>query len=149
MSKVLGKGLDALIKKHDSEESSRYISGQIPIDKIKPNTSQPRQIFDEKKLKELENSIKKNGVIQPITVKELKNGGYEIIAGERRYRAAKAAGLKWIPAYAVKISQDSEMMEYALIENIQRVNLNPIEEAEGYAILSGKYNLRQKEIAEK
>ena len=149
MNKVLGKGLDALIKKHDSEESSRYISGQIPINKIKPNASQPRQIFDENKLEELKKSIKKNGVLQPITVKELINGMYEIIAGERRYRAAKSIGLKWIPAYAVKISNDSEMMEYALIENIQRVNLNPIEEAEGYAILSGKHNLTQIAIAEK
>ena len=149
MNKVLGKGLDALIKTYDSEESSRYLSGQISINKIKPNKSQPRQNFDPKKLKELELSIKKNGIIQPITVKELKDGHYEIIAGERRYRAAKAAGLKWIPAYAVKISEDSKMMEYALVENIQRVNLNPIEEAEGYAILSGKYNLKQKEIAEK
>ena len=149
MNKVLGKGLDVLIKKHDSEEGSRYISGQIPINKIKPNASQPRQIFDENKLEELKKSIKKNGVLQPITVKELINGMYEIIAGERRYRAAKAIGLKWIPAYAVKISNDSEMMEYALIENIQRVNLNPIEEAEGYAILSGKHNLTQIAIAEK
>ena len=149
MSKVLGKGLDALIKKYDSEESSRYLSGQIPIDKIKPNTSQPRQIFDKIKMQELELSIKKNGIIQPITVKELQDGNYEIIAGERRYRAAKSIGLKWIPAYSVKISDESKMMEYALIENIQRVDLNPIEEAEGYAILSGKHNLKQKEIAEK
>ena len=149
MSKVLGKGLDALIKKYDSEESSRYLSGQIPIDKIQPNTSQPRQIFDKIKMQELELSIKKNGIIQPITVKELQDGIYEIIAGERRYRAAKSIGLKWIPAYSVKISDESEMMEYALIENIQRVDLNPIEEAEGYAILSGKHNLKQKEIAEK
>ena len=149
MSKVLGKGLDALIKKYDSEESSRYLSGQILIDKIKPNTSQPRQIFDKIKMQELKLSIKKNGIIQPITVKELQDGHYEIIAGERRYRAAKSIGLKWIPAYSVKISDESEMMEYALIENIQRVDLNPIEEAEGYAILSGKHNLKQKEIAEK
>ena len=149
MSKVLGKGLDALIKKYDSEESSRYLSGQIPIDKIKPNASQPRQIFDKIKMQELALSIKKNGIIQPITVKELQDGNYEIIAGERRYRAAKSIGLKWIPAYSVKISNESEMMEYALIENIQRVDLNPIEEAEGYAILSGKHNLKQKEIAEK
>ena len=76
MSKVLGKGLDALIKKYDSEESSRYLSGQIPIDKIQPNTSQPRQIFDKIKMQELEWSIKKNGIIQPITVKELQDGNY-------------------------------------------------------------------------
>ena len=149
MNKVLGKGLDALIKKYDSEESSRYLSGQIPIDKIKPNASQPRQIFNKIKMQELALSIKKNGIIQPITVKELQDGNYEIIAGERRYRAAKSIGLKWIPAYSVKISNESEMMEYALIENIQRVDLNPIEEAEGYAILRGKYNLSQQNIADR
>jgi len=149
MNKVLGKGLDALIKRYDSEESNRYLSGQIAIEKIKPNPNQPRQDFDQAKLEELKLSIKKNGVLQPITVQELDNGNYKIIAGERRYRAAKAVGLKWIPAFTIQISNESEMMEYALIENIQRVDLNAIEEAEGYAILSGKYNLKQREIAEK
>ena len=149
MNKVLGKGLDALIKRYDSEESNRYLSGQIAIEKIKPNPSQPRQDFNQVKLEELKLSIKKNGVLQPITVKELDDGNYEIIAGERRYRAAKAAGLKWIPAFTVQISNESEMMEYALIENIQRVDLNAIEEAEGYAILSGKHNLKQIEIAKR
>ena len=149
MNKVLGKGLDALIKRYDSEESNRYLSGQIPIEKIKPNPNQPRQDFNQAKLEELKLSIKKNGVLQPITVKELDDGNYEIIAGERRYRAAKAVGLQWIPAFTVQISNESEMMEYALIENIQRVDLNAIEEAEGYAILSGKHNLKQREIAER
>jgi ParB family chromosome partitioning protein len=100
-------------------------------------------------MQNLKDSIQQKGVLQPITVRELSNGEYMIIAGERRYRASKSLGLKWIPAYAVKIDVDSEMMEYALIENIQRVNLNPIEEAEGYAILREKYNLSQKEIGEK
>tara|TARA_Y100000748_G_scaffold303029_1_gene306975 strand:- start:5563 stop:6405 length:843 start_codon:yes stop_codon:yes gene_type:complete len=149
MNKVLGRGLDALIKRYDSEESNRYLSGQIPIEKIKPNPNQPRQDFNQAKLEELKLSIKKNGVLQPITVKELDDGNYEIIAGERRYRAAKAVGLQWIPAFTVQISNESEMMEYALIENIQRVDLNAIEEAEGYAILSGKHNLKQREIAER
>lgn len=149
MTKVLGKGLEALIKMHDTEENNRYLSGQILIDKIIPNKNQPRQSFDDDKMKDLKKSIQKNGVLQPITVKELSDENYMIIAGERRYRASKSLGLKWIPAYSVKIDTDSEMMEYALIENIQRVNLNSIEEAEGYAILRGKYNLSQTQIADR
>ena len=149
MAKVLGKGLEALIKMHDTEENNRYLAGQILIDKIIPNKDQPRQSFDDKKMQDLKNSIEKNGVLQPITVKELSDEKYMIIAGERRYRASQSLGLKWIPAYSVKIETDSEMMEYALIENIQRVNLNAIEEAEGYAILRGKYNLSQIQIAER
>jgi len=149
MAKVLGKGLEALIKMHDTEENHRYLSGQILINKIQPNKDQPRQSFNNEQMDDLKKSIQKNGVLQPITVRELSDGEYMIIAGERRYRASKSLGLKWIPAYSVKISEDSEMMEYALVENIQRVNLNAIEEAEGYAILRGKYNLSQKDIAEK
>jgi len=148
MAKVLGKGLEALIKMHDTEENNRYLKGQILIKKIIPNKNQPRQSFDDEKMRDLKQSIQKNGVLQPITVKELSDEKYMIIAGERRYRASKSLGLKWIPAYSVKIDEDSEMMEYALIENIQRVDLNSIEEAEGYAILRGKYNLSQKKIAE-
>ena len=149
MAKVLGKGLEALIKMHDTEENNRYLAGQILINKITPNKNQPRQSFDDEKMRDLKKSIQKNGVLQPITVKELSDEKYMIIAGERRYRASKLLGLKWIPAYSVKIDEDSEMMEYALIENIQRVDLNSIEEAEGYAILRGKYNLSQKKIAER
>ena len=149
MNKVLGKGLEALIKKHDTEENSRYLSGEISIKKIQPNPNQPRQTFDPNKMEELKQSIKEKGVLQPITVKQLKNGLFEVVAGERRYRAAKAIGLKWIPAYTINIKNDSEMMELALIENIQRVDLNPIEEAEGYAVLRGKYQFTQKEIAKK
>ena len=149
MTKKLGKGLEALIKTYDSHDQKRYLDGQIPIDKIQPNETQPRQTFTDSDMKELMNSIKEKGVLQPITVREIKNGMFTIIAGERRYRASKTLGLKWIPAYTVKINNESEMMEYALIENIQRVNLNPIEEAEGYAILRGKYKMSQKDIAYK
>jgi len=149
MNKVLGKGLEALIKKHDTEENSKSLSGEISIEKIQPNPNQPRQIFDEKNMEELKQSIEEKGILQPITVKQLKNGLFEIVAGERRYRAAKAIGLKWIPAYTVNVNNDSEMMELALIENIQRVNLNSLEEAEGYAILRGKYQFTQKEISQK
>ena len=150
MAKVLGKGLNALIKNYSTEENQRYIIGQIPLEKILPNPHQPRQNFDDDKMKELIQSIDEKGVIQPITVQEKKGGElYEIIAGERRYRASQSLGLKWIPAYTVKINSPSELMELALIENIQRVNLSAIEEAEGYAILSGKHNLTHKEIATK
>ena len=149
MTKKLGKGLKALIKTYDSLDQKHYLDGKIPIDKIQPNETQPRQTFNDSEMQELIDSIKEKGVLQPITVREIKNGRFIIIAGERRYRASKALGLKWIPAYTVKIENESEMMEYALIENIQRVNLNSIEEAEGYAILRGKYNLSQQEIAMK
>ena len=149
MAKVLGKGLEALIKMHNTEESHRYLLGQILIEKIIPNKDQPRQFFDDVHMQNLKNSIQQKGILQPITVRELPHEKYMIIAGERRYRASQSLGLKWIPAYSVQIDEDSEMMEYALIENIQRVNLNPIEEAEGYAILRGKYHFSQKEIGEK
>ena len=99
-------------------------------------------------MKQLADSIKKRGVLQPISVRVIKNGQFEIISGERRFRAAQMVGLVHIPAYVLEISNDSEMMEYALIENIQRVDLNPIEEAEGYAILSGKYGLTHAKISE-
>jgi len=149
MGKVLGKGLQAIIKTNTIEDSSRYLEGQIDINKIIPNDAQPRQFFDTDKMIELVKSIKKNGILQPITVRKMSDQTYQIIAGERRYRAAIELGLNWIPAYAITINDESELMEYALIENIQRVNLNPIEEAEGYAILRGKYNLTQQNIATK
>jgi len=149
MGKVLGKGLEAIIKTHHNEDDDRYLEGKIDINKIIPNESQPRQTFDPEKMEELIQSIKKNGVLQPITVREMDNNTYQIIAGERRYRAAMQAQLQWIPAYTVTIKDESELMEYALIENIQRVNLNPIEEAEGYAVLRGKYDLSQQDIAKK
>ena len=149
MGKVLGKGLEAIIKTHNNEDDDRYLEGKIDINKIIPNESQPRQAFDPEKMEELIQSIKKNGVLQPITVREMDNNTYQIIAGERRYRAAMQAQLQWIPAYTVTIKDESELMEYALIENIQRVNLNPIEEAEGYAVLRGKYDLSQQDIAKK
>tara|TARA_Y100001970_G_scaffold91791_1_gene115843 strand:+ start:41975 stop:42838 length:864 start_codon:yes stop_codon:yes gene_type:complete len=149
MGKVLGKGLEAIIKTHNHENDDRYIEGKIDINKIIPNEDQPRQTFELEQMEELIQSIKKNGVLQPITVRELKNQTYQIIAGERRYRAAMQAKLKWIPAYTVTINDESKLMEYALIENIQRVNLNPIEEAEGYAVLRGKYNFSQQDIAKK
>ena len=147
MTKKLGKGLEALIKTYDANTQDHSLDGQILIENITPNETQPRQTFSETKMQELIESIKARGVLQPITVREIENGKFIIIAGERRYRASKILGLKWIPAYTVQINSEAEMMEYALIENIQRVNLNAVEEAEGYAILRGKYSFSQKDIA--
>ena len=145
--KRLGKGLDALIPSYATESS--HIDGAVPIAQITPNRNQPRQEFDPKKLEELTASIKENGIIQPLTVRELEEGNFELIAGERRLRAAKNAGLETVPVYILSVDADVEMMEYALVENIQRVDLKPIEKAEGYAILSGKYDLSQDEIAKR
>jgi len=145
--KRLGKGLDALIPSYTTENS--HIDDAVPITQIIPNRNQPRQEFDPKKLEELTASIKENGIIQPLTVRELEEGDFELIAGERRLRAAKDAGLETVPVYILSVNADVEMMEYALVENIQRVDLKPIEKAEGYAILSGKYDLSQDEIAKR
>ena len=149
MSKRQGKGIEALISSHSTEENDRYIDGSIALKNIIANKNQPRKEFDSNAMEELINSIRENGILQPITVRPIKKGKYEIVAGERRFRAAAALKLESIPAYILSVDTDVEMMEYALIENIQRVDLNPIEEAEGYAILCGKYNLAQEEIAKR
>ena len=145
----LGKGLEALISQYSTEKDSNYINDAIPINKIQANPHQPRKDFNDSKMEELVLSIKEKGILQPIAVRELKNGNYEIIAGERRYRASKLIGLKSIPAYILSVEDESEIMEFALIENIQRDDLNPIEESEAYASLKSKYNLSQKEISKK
>ena len=146
--KRLGKGLEALITTHN-QDSEYHLDGSIPMDKVKPNRNQPRKEFNSNEMSGLIESINNNGILQPVTVRELDNGEFELIAGERRYRAAEALGLTSIPAYIISINSDVEMMEYALIENIQRVDLDPIEEAEGYAILESKYGLTHKNIASK
>ncbi len=140
----LGKGLEALIR--PKEETSGPGTLKIHINRIKPNPNQPRQYFDEDALQELVSSIKEKGILTPITVWE-NSGDYILIAGERRVRAAKLAGLVDIPAYIIEVANDAEMMEMALIENIQRENLNSIEEAEAYAVLNSKYGLSQDAIA--
>ena len=145
----LGKGLEALISQYSTDKDSSYINDAIPINKIKANPNQPRKDFNDSKMEELVSSIREKGILQPIAVRELKDGNYEIIAGERRYRASKSVGLKSIPAYILTVKDESEIMEYALIENIQRDDLNPIEESEAYASLKNKYNLSQKEISKK
>ena len=148
-SKRLGRGIEALINSELSDKSKKPNSpgvSYINLSDIKPNPDQPRRDFNNTSLDELSKSIKEKGVITPITVRE-SNNGYEIIAGERRWRAAKKAKLKSIPAYILNIGDEAEMMEVALIENIQREDLNPIEEAEGYAVLNSKYSLSHDGIA--
>jgi len=145
----LGKGLEALISQYSTEENDAQLDNFIPLSRIKPNKNQPRKNFNSRKMEELALSIKEKGILQPIAVRELKDGLYEIIAGERRYRAAKNIGLKSIPAYVISIKKEAEVMEYALIENIQRDNLNPIEASEGFEVLRSKYKLSQKEIAKR
>ena len=148
-SKRLGRGIEALINSELNDKSKKSNSpgvSYINLSDIKPNPDQPRRDFNNTSLDELSKSIKEKGVITPITVRE-SNKGYEIIAGERRWRAAKKAKLKSIPAYILNIGDEAEMMEVALIENIQREDLNPIEEAEGYAVLNSKYSLSHDGIA--
>ena len=148
-SKRLGRGIEALINSELNDKSIKPNSpgvSYINLSDIKPNPDQPRRDFNNTSLAELSKSIKEKGIITPITVRE-SNKGYEIIAGERRWRAAKKAKLKSIPAYILNISDEAEMMEVALIENIQREDLNPIEEAEGYAVLNSKYSLSHDSIA--
>ena len=148
-SKRLGRGIEALINSELNDKSKKPNSpgvSYIKLSDIKPNPDQPRRDFNNNSLDELSKSIKEKGVITPITIRE-SNRGYEIIAGERRWRAAKKAKLKSIPAYILNIGDEAEMMEVALIENIQREDLNPIEEAEGYAVLNSKYSLSHDGIA--
>lgn len=150
---ALGKGLDSLIpqSRHSRDSSAAPTNTdriwQIPLTEIVPNPEQPRRIFSHQDLEDLVNSIKKHGVLQPITVTERSDGGYELIAGERRFRASQIAGLATVPAI-VRSATDQEKLELALIENIQRQNLNPIEEAFAYKRLIDEFNLTQQEVAD-
>jgi len=145
-TKRLGKGINALIRPPSKQDTSPAGVTNLPISKIKTNPHQPRKKFDKKSLVELASSIKEKGVITPITVKTDGNG-YILIAGERRLRASKLIKKREIPGYIIELTNDSEMMEVALIENIQRENLNSIEESEAFAVLQGKFNLSQSKIA--
>ena len=144
MAKVLGKGLGALITNYNDDQNNQDL---ILIEQIVVNQHQPRKYFDDNQLKNLTKSIKKNGILQPLTVRKIGENKFELIAGERRLRSAKAAGISHVPVFIISINNLAEMMEYALIENIQRVNLNPLEEAEGYLVLKEKYNFTQEKIA--
>ena len=143
----LGKGLGALLGDaalHADTSDSLY----LPISKIEPYANQPRHHFDEDALQDLADSIREHGIIQPLTVRRLSSGYYQIIAGERRWRAARIAGLHEVPAIVIE-ADDRKAMELALIENLQREDLNPIEEAEGYKTLMDSYQLTQEEAAER
>ena len=148
MSKGLGKGLEALISSYQTDEES-YVDGLVPMNMIEPNAEQPRQSFETQEMNALIESIKINGILQPISIRKIKKNKFQIIAGERRYRAAKFLKLKTIPAYILSVNDQSHMMELALIENLQRVELNAIEEAEAFAVLHSKHSLSHKEIATK
>ena len=146
-NKGLGRGLGALLGDFSDEpvyEKSAY--QMLPIYKVEPNRDQPRQDFDEEELQNLADSISVHGIIQPLTVRELPSGYYQIIAGERRWRAARLAGMSDVPVVVIE-ADDKKTMELALIENLQRQDLNPVEEALGYQSLIQEYGLTQEETA--
>ena len=144
-SKNLGKGLSALLG--DLDEAVNDSPYQLlPIHKVEPNPNQPRRDFDEEELEALAESITVHGIIQPLTVRELSSGYYQIIAGERRWRAARMAKLLEVPVVVVE-ADDKKAMELALIENLQRQDLNPVEEALGYQSLMDEYGMTQEEAA--
>ena len=145
--KGLGKGLGALLGDFNEEVSSEKSPYQLlPIYKVEPNPDQPRQDFDEEELQALAESISIHGIVQPLTVRELNSGYYQIIAGERRWRAARLANLSEVPVVIIE-ADDKKAMELALIENLQRQDLNPVEEALGYQTLMNEYGLTQEETA--
>ena len=147
-NKGLGKGLGALFGDFQEETQEKGPYKLLPLHKVEPNRSQPRQDFDEEELAALSESIATHGVIQPLTVRELDNGYFQIIAGERRWRAARMAGLSEIPAVIIE-ADDRKAMELALIENLQRQDLNPVEEALGYQSLMDDYGLTQEITAQR
>lgn len=153
--KRLGKGLGALIRPEGEQREKspgktkeiRNKGIEISLKSIRPNPNQPRREFDDFALEELAASIKAKGVITPVTVRELEDG-YELVAGERRWRASKKIRKKTIPAYVIEVKNDAEIMEMALIENIQREALNPLEESEAYAVLNSKFDMSHESIAQ-
>lgn len=140
----LGKGLDAIFKENDIEDGQTAVL--LRLDEIEPNRSQPRKEFSEEALAELAESIRQHGVLQPLLVRPIFGGGYQIVAGERRWRAARMAELREVPA-VVREMDDREVMQLALIENLQREDLNPLEEAQGYQSLVESYGMTQDEVA--
>lgn len=141
----LGKGLDALFTENftDSRESV-----ELNLSDIEPNRAQPRKEFDPKALEDLSESIAQHGVLQPLLVRPMATGGYQLVAGERRWRAARMAGLTRVPV-VVRQMTDAQTMELALIENLQREDLNPVEEAQGYQVLMEQFGLTQEEVAQR
>lgn len=146
MAKGLGKGLGALMGDFVEEPTQKGPYQILPLHKVEPNPNQPRRDFDQEELQSLADSIALHGVVQPLTVRQMENGYYQIIAGERRWRAARLAELREIPAVIIE-ADDKKVMELALIENLQRQDLNPVEEAMGYQTLMDDYGLTQEEAA--
>ena len=140
----LGKGLDALFLDNSTTDGDQPL--RLPITEIEPNREQPRKHFDDEALQELCDSIKIHGVIQPLVVRPISDGGYQLIAGERRWRASRMAGLTEVPV-VIREMKENETMEIALIENLQREDLNPVEEALGYRALIDDFSLTQEEVA--
>ena len=140
----LGKGLDTIFAENETEDSNSSV--MLKISEIEPNRSQPRKDFDENSLSDLAQSISQHGLLQPLLVRPLPIGGYQIVAGERRYRACRMAGLTEVPVTIRELS-DTETMELALIENLQREDLSPIEEALGYKALIDEHGFSQEEVA--
>ena len=147
-SKGLGKGLAALLGDDVMESHEEKNSLFLPISQVESCATQPRKQFDTDALADLADSIREHGIIQPLTVRKLQSGYYQIIAGERRWRAARMAGLSEVPAIVIE-ADDRKAMELAMIENLQREDLNPIEEAEGYQVLMSQYNMTQEETAQR
>ncbi len=146
--KGLGKGLGALLGDFSEETYEKSPYQLLPIYKIEPNRSQPRQDFDEEELQALADSISQHGIIQPLTVRQLDSGYYQIIAGERRWRAARLANLSEVPAVVME-ADEKKVLELALIENLQRQDLNPVEEALGYQSLMADFGLTQEDTAQR
>lgn len=147
-SKGLGKGLAALLGDDVIQAQEEKSSLYLPISQVESCASQPRKQFDPESLSDLADSIREHGIIQPLTVRKLQSGYYQIIAGERRWRAARMAGLSEVPAIVIE-ADDRKAMELAMIENLQREDLNPIEEAEGYQVLMSQYGMTQEETAQR
>ena len=145
---ALGRGLDALISTKEIQTDGSSTIKEIDLNKILPNPNQPRRDFDEESLRELSDSIAEIGIVQPITLRKMDDGTFQIIAGERRWRASKQAGKQSIPAY-IRTADDENVMEMALIENIQREDLNSVEIALAYQHLLEQYHLTQEKLSER
>jgi ParB family chromosome partitioning protein len=143
----LGRGLDALLQKEETPPAPAVPVQSLPVTSLRPNRLQPRTLFDEAAIEELAASIRLHGVVQPLVVTPDAEGTYTIIAGERRWRASRRAGLETVPVVVRQVADDRELLELALVENLQRSDLNPLEEAEAYLALQEKFGLAHEEIA--
>ena len=141
----LGKGLDALFMDNETADSGIVT---LRLSEIEPNKDQPRKVFSEESLNELADSIKEHGVLQPLLVRPLSTGGYQLVAGERRWRAIRMEGLREVPV-VIRDMDEEQAMEIALIENLQREDLNAIEEASGYKMLMERYGMTQEQVAKR